>query len=214
MSLFAINPLPTLQNWACKQQRNLFRICRLLAPANQASTVTFSFCPEIYLLPIRTDLLILNLIFAKPPTYPKHRFVTQIASSEISLFLVSFSLSYCIQSTRAHTPLDEALIIHWNELSPTDITNDSQSQQLCDRHSTQTIRFPITSSSQHIYKILFLLFLLYKGEEKYTSKNCSDKCMQLFIVTLCIMAKERRQSRFPGRRLVGQATAQMLENAF
>lgn len=36
--------------------------------------------------------------------------------------------------------------------------------------------------------------------------------MQLFIVTLCIMAEEWRQSRFPGRRLVGQTTAQMLEN--
>lgn len=180
MSLFAINPLPTLQNWACKQQRNLFRICRLLAPANQASTVTFSLCPEIYSLPIRTALLILNLTFAKPPTYPKHRFVTQIASSEISLFLVSFSLSYCIQSTRAHTPLDEALIIHWNELSPTDITNDLQSQQLCDRHSTQTIRFPITSSSQHIYKILFYYSYFTKGKKNTLAKTAvTNACSYL-----------------------------------
>lgn len=36
--------------------------------------------------------------------------------------------------------------------------------------------------------------------------------MQLFIVTLYIMAEEWRQSRFPGRGLVGQTTAQMLEN--
>lgn len=173
-------------------------------------------CPEIYLLPFRIVLLILNPIFTKPPTYPKHCFVTQIASSEISRFLVSFPLSYCIQSTWAHTPLAEAPITHWNELSPTDITNDSQSQQLCDRHSTQTIdRSGSLSHPLHSTSIrYFLLFLLYKGEEKYTSKKVQ---WQMHAVIYCdIMHNGKRMEAIQISREGSGWThmAQMLENAF